>query len=137
MTTSTCAAACLLVAGTLACADNGDATKKEEIPIACVLDALDAAGRAREGVLLQEHLGAVLEVHEEHDGFLFRYPPDPALFTRMAELVALEHQCCPFLDFQLEWGAGNSEPWLHVAGGERVKSFVADTFVPPDKPISR
>lgn len=135
MTIPTRAAACLLVAGTLGCADNGDAmnASKEEVPIACVLDALDAEGRAREGVLLQEHLGAVQEVRENDDGFSFRYPSDPALFSHMAEFVALEHRCCPFLDFKLEWAAGNSEPWLHVGGGERVKSFVADTFAPRDR----
>lgn len=102
----------------------------EEIPIACVLGALTPAQREREGVLLEEHLGAIQEVREREDGFSFRYPADPELLGRMAELVGLEHMCCPFLDFQLEWMGRAEAPWLHVTGGERIKPFVANTFGP-------
>jgi hypothetical protein len=62
--------------------------------------------------------------------YSFRYEPDKALFTRMAEFVALEHRCCPFLDFQFEWGRANAAPWLQIRGGARVKEFVLDTFAP-------
>lgn len=48
----------------------------------------------------------------------------------MAELVALEHRCCPFLDFELEWARADSAPWLHIRGGARVKDFVLETFAP-------
>lgn len=48
----------------------------------------------------------------------------------MAELVALEHRCCPFRHFELEWARGKSEPWLHIRGGARAKEFVKDTFAP-------
>ncbi len=96
-------------------------------PIACRLDALTPADRAREGALLREHLASVLEAREGDEGFSFRYPGDPALFVRMAELVSLEHRCCPFLDFRLEWRA-EREPWLHVTGGAPAKTFLRDTF---------
>jgi hypothetical protein len=59
-----------------------------------------------------------------------RYDPDMSLFGRMAELVAVEHRCCPFLDFQLQWGPATSDPWLHVSGGARVKELVVETFTP-------
>lgn len=100
----------------------------DTIPIACVLTGLTPEQRDREGVLLHEHLASVQEVREREDGFAFRYPPDAALFARMAELVTLEHRCCPFLVFQLEWGRGDAAPWLTVTGGARVKDFVSDTF---------
>jgi hypothetical protein len=99
------------------------------VPIACQLGALTAAERAREHGLLQEHLNSVIEVRERADGYSFRYPDDGALFARMAALVALEHRCCPFLTFSLEWPGADSPPWLHVTGGERVKAFVAASFV--------
>lgn len=101
------------------------------IPIACRLGALTAADRAREHDLLDEHLRAVTEVRERADGYSFRYPDDAALFGRMSELVALEHRCCPFLNFSLEWPGADGPPWLHVTGGERVKPFVRDTFARP------
>jgi hypothetical protein len=98
------------------------------IPIACRLDALTHGERARERELLLEHLAATLETRERDDGYAFRYGSDPALFARMAELVTLEHRCCPFLDFRLEWGGADDGPWLYVTGGSRVKTFVAETF---------
>lgn len=102
----------------------------EEVPIACRLDALTAAERGREAELLREHLASVVETRERHDGYAFRYSSDPALFARMAELVSLEHRCCPFLDFGLEWAGTEDAPWLRITGGARVKSFVSRTFVP-------
>lgn len=100
----------------------------KDVPIACVLNALTPQERAREAALLGEHLASVRETRERDDGYSFRYPSDPALFQRMAELVTLEHRCCPFLDFRLEWAGEEEAPWLHVTGGARVKEFVAETF---------
>jgi hypothetical protein len=120
-----------IVALCAACGHEGKETAmdpNDEIPIACVLAALTPEQREREGVLLKEHLTSVREVKERDDGYSFRYDPDMSLFGRMAELVTLEHRCCPFLDFQLQWGRAASDPWLHVRGGARVKEFVRDTF---------
>jgi hypothetical protein len=61
-------------------------------------------------------------------GVCFRYSSDPALFARIAELVSLEHRCCPFLDFRLEWKGAEDSPSLVITGGARLKPFVADTF---------
>lgn len=102
----------------------------DQIPIVCVLSALTPAQRSREATLLKEHLRAVVQVREDNDGYSFRYGADIDLFSRMAELIALEHRCCPFLDFALEWPGSDSDPWLHVRGGQRVKAFVLDTFAP-------
>ncbi len=122
-------AATVLAATACGCESNPTiAAQTDEIPIACVLTALTPDQRKREGVLLEEHLASVREVKERADGYSFRYDPDIALFARMAELVALEHRCCPFLDFELEWARANSAPWLHIRGGARVKEFVIETF---------
>jgi hypothetical protein len=124
----------ILVLGCLmaACSKNEApmSASEDEIPIACAIGALTEAQREREEVLLQEHLASVQEVEEREDGYSFRYPADLELFGRMAELVALEHLCCPFLDFQLEWKGSQEAPWLHVVGGARIKQFVVGTFKP-------
>lgn len=100
-------------------------------PIACSLSALSAQERHREGELLELHLASIRERRERADGYSYRYPEDPALFAQMAELVSLEHRCCPFLDFQLEWAGAEPAPWLHIVGGARVKPFVDETFGTP------
>lgn len=104
--------------------------EESEIPIACRLDVFTDAERSREGELLQEHLSSVLEVRELDDGYAFRYAADPAFFARMAELVTLEHRCCPFLNFNLKWAGTEESPWLHVTGSPAAKSFLWDAFVP-------
>jgi hypothetical protein len=125
--------AALLLAALLltSCAKNGAPVDEKEIPIACRLNSLTPQERAREGELLREHVTSIRETRERDDGYSFRYPSDPALFPRMAELVTLEHRCCPFLNFRLDWSGNDDAPWLHVTGGARVKSFVADTFGKP------
>jgi hypothetical protein len=93
--------ATIIALGT-ACGHEGKETTmdpNDEIPIACVLSALTTEQRGREHALVKEHLMSVREVKERDDGYSFRYDPDISLFGRMAELVALEHRCCPFLDF--------------------------------------
>ena len=97
-------------------------------PIACRLDALNPAQRTREAELLKELRRVVVETREEPDGYSFRCPNDPAAFSKVAELVSLEHRCCPFLNFSLEWPGGDAAPWLHVTGGARIKPFVESTF---------
>lgn len=104
---------------------------KAETPIACVMNSLTPEERRREGELLELHLDSIRERRERPDGYSFRYSEDPALFSKIAELVSLEHRCCPFLDFQLQWAGAEPAPWLHVTGGVRVKPFVADTFGSP------
>ena len=124
----------LLALSLLAAVTAGGCTKEktivedEQVPIACQLNALTAAERVREGELLEEHLASVLETRERDEGYSFRYGSDPGLFARVAELVSLEHRCCPFLDFRLEWMSKQDGPWLHITGGARVKPFVEATF---------
>lgn len=126
------AAACLLAACTtepaMTCLE---CPVTEDIPIACGLDAMSPEERAREGVLIREHRTSFVERVEHDDGYAYRYPADPALFTRMAELASLEHRCCPFLTFSLSWGTGDAAPWLRIGGGARVKPFVSEAFGEP------
>jgi hypothetical protein len=118
------------MASRTAIAQDGVAVEKDALPIACQLDVFTDEERSREQELLRDHLSSVLEVRERDDGYSFRYAPDPALFKRMAELVSLEHRCCPFLDFELKWAGTEESPWLQVTGDAAAKSFVWSAFVP-------
>ena len=123
----------LACCASLACSRKNGASVEQQLktndaPIACRLNSLSGDERKREGVLLEEHLSSFEERRERADGFSYRYSSSPELFSRMAELVSLEHRCCPFLAFQLEWRGADDRPWLHITGGERVKTFVSGTF---------
>jgi hypothetical protein len=131
---------CLTLSALLAALSMLTCTKKDAamerrdvapLPISCALDALTKDQRRREGELLELHLASIRERKEREDGYSFRYDNDAAVFAQIAELVSLEHQCCPFLDFKLEWAGGDAPPWLHITGGARVKPFVAETFGTP------
>lgn len=77
-------------------------------PLACRLDALSPAERARHQKLTALLQRAVVGVRELPDGYelaldLSRLPADaqgdPVCVVEIAEWVDLEARCCPFLDF--------------------------------------
>ena len=49
---------------------------------------------------------------------------DPRLFRDLAEWVGLEHQCCGFLDYALEWKRDDSV-WVRLTGGPGAKEALA------------
>ena len=68
-------------------------------PIACTLDASSGQARMRRWQQLSDSakLGA------EHDGNVLevRYRSAPGAFTELRELVVLEQECCPFVDWRV------------------------------------
>ena len=95
--------------------------------IACRLDALRPAERARYDELVGELEKNVGEVRELPDGYAFRLPADPKALTRVAEWITYERRCCPFFDFDLRWSSGEQAPWLRLTGSKEVKAFLAET----------
>lgn len=98
-------------------------------PIACRLDALTPAERIRQQALRRELDAAIVERRETADGHLFVYRADPAVVPAVAEWMALERRCCPFLDFTLTWRAADGGPALELSGGPGVKAFIGQTFL--------
>lgn len=99
-----------------------------EMPIACRLgDAEQARRTAEVEALIVE--GAEL-VEELADGYALRFPGDSIWLTRLAELVAAERVCCPFLTFAIEAKPGEGPLWLRIQGSAAAKRFVAAQFLP-------
>ena len=48
--------------------------------------------------------------------------------TELANLVKLEHQCCPFLKFSITVEPGDGPVWLELTGPEGTKEFLAEVF---------
>ena len=96
------------------------------IPIVCRPGALTVEQRQRSQTLRRELATATQEVTALPDGYAFQYPPDAALFQRVAEWISLERRCCPFLSFELTWARGDETPSrLSVTGPRGTKAFLS------------
>ena len=109
---------------------------------ACNLSALSATeGRRR--VRLEERLHRIrTDVRELPDGFEVELPATASVLRDAAEVMALEHACCPFLDMSLRVEPRGAKAWLRVAGGPGVKEMLREAFgqggaVSPTKVVPR
>ena len=105
--------------------DSQDKRGQDGPPIACKLGALSPTERERHAALLQD-LGAMTErTSETADGYLLGLHADTTGFLKVAEWITLERRCCPFLNFDLKWDAGEEFPTLQLGGRKGVKEFLA------------
>jgi hypothetical protein len=72
----------------------------------------------------------VISTEFREDGFAYVFPAWPALWMELAHLVALERQCCSFLNFRLETRANDHTIRLEVTGPTEAKSLMASLFGP-------
>jgi hypothetical protein len=92
-----------------------------DLPLACSLDAADAAGReARWRALARD---ALVAAERTPDGAVQTYRDAPRVEPQLAELVALEAQCCPFLTFALS--RDGDRVVLRVSAPEEAAGIVA------------
>jgi hypothetical protein len=70
--------------------------------LACNLAALTPDQRQRRAELFARLAGSRLELVETPSGYRLAFPSSPALAAELAEWVALERVCCPFLGFEPE-----------------------------------
>ena len=82
--------------------------------LACSLDG-EAIDDRR--VLFQERLlGHALGTAHIEGGLRITFPNDPAVLAEIRGLIALERQCCGFLDFKLTTDVENSRSLLSITG---------------------
>jgi len=95
-------------------------------PIACDMTALSPGERARYDVLRRHALDAIEEVKTTATGFRLRLRRD-AVHPDIAEWMALERRCCPFLTLHLEF-KNDATTWIDIGGSVVIKAFLADEF---------
>jgi len=93
-------------------------------PIACDLGAIPEAERPRYFALRAQVLAAVESATETDDGFALRVGAD---LVALAEWVAFERLCCPFLSFRLAV-EGDGPVRLELGGAAGVKDFLREEF---------
>lgn len=93
-------------------------------PIACQLGVFSLEERQRYQAVRKRIEAAVIRIVEVDDGYVLHLPDDDVTLAVVAEWIALERRCCPFLEFIVSLGW--SEPSIRVAmtGSPEVKQFL-------------
>ena len=94
----------------------------DAIPIACCLS--DAELHKREATLLAQFKSALIATEELPDGYAFRIPGDREWIAIVAELMAAERECCPFLTFELAAQPNMGPVTFRVTGPAGTKDFL-------------
>lgn len=97
------------------------------MPIACSLTT--AQLRDREATLIAQFRAAVIQTEELHEGYAFRLPGDGKWIGLIAELIAAERECCPFLTFGLTVQSHAGPVILCVTGPSGTKEFLRAVFI--------
>ena len=92
------------------------------LPIACNLS--DREQTERRTLLSRQLLDGVQMIEELADGYAFSFPGEQDWITRLAEFVAFERKCCPFLSFELLFECNQGPIRLRLRGGDAAKQFV-------------
>jgi hypothetical protein len=96
------------------------------VPLACAPTAISPAERPRHNELMRLLAGAARGRSELPDGYAFDLAPSISL-PEVAEWIAMERLCCPFLAFQLDVRPGEATR-LTLRGPEGAKAILRDAI---------
>jgi len=100
------------------------------MPIVCNLEPLSATQHVRHADLIGRLRADVVKVTDLPDGYVYELAGGGISLPELAEWIALESLCCPFLTFQLE--VAQTHPTrLALRGPEGVKAILRQEF--PEK----
>lgn len=99
---------------------------EKEIPVACGLTDKELQARRKDH--LDKAAALLVDSTESENGIRFRFPLETAVLQNLAEIIDLERQCCPFLNFKLSLEAGNDFVTLELTGQEGTKELVGSLF---------
>jgi hypothetical protein len=98
------------------------------VVIACNLNAIGSGERPRYNALIKRLRTAIRNRNELPDGYAYRLEQKAITLPEVAEWMALERLCCPFLNFELS-AAGPQENWLlTLTGPEGIKPLLQAEF---------
>lgn len=95
-----------------------------ELPIICTLSEAELRERRRE--ILDFVKAAAITASELSNGYAYEFDCDHETLGMLARLIALEHQCCPFLTFRISLEAGKEVLLLEVTGPSVAKTVIAE-----------
>jgi hypothetical protein len=99
-----------------------------DTPIACQLGVFSADERYRYEAVRGQIEAAVGGVAETANGYVFDLPGNDATLALVADWIAFERRCCPFLEFAVSIGASHSPIRVALTGSPEVKKFLESEF---------
>jgi hypothetical protein len=99
---------------------------RDDIPIACDLDAIPADQRERHLALARELFSTPLETIRLETAYVFVFPVER--LTDLAEYIAHERLCCPFWDFTLTLPPASDTIRLRLGEREDIQGILDDTL---------
>jgi hypothetical protein len=99
-------------------------------PLVCRLDALMPQERRRHAELTGELASTLRRIEELPRGWAFSFPGGASVAPRLVEWMSFERRCCPFLEFELDFGEGDEAAILRLTGTAEVKKFLAHEIAP-------
>jgi hypothetical protein len=97
-----------------------------EIPIACYLT--DQQLQARRKNHFDKTAELLVGSTEIVNGFIYKFPLRSPILQDLAEIIDLERQCCPFLNFKLTVESGTDFVSLELTGTEGTKESIKALF---------
>jgi hypothetical protein len=101
------------------------------LTLVCIPAAISATERPRYNELLRRLAGAVRNRTELADGYTFDLDASITL-PEVAEWIAMERLCCPFLTFLLDVSPGGAAQ-LTLCGPRGVKAILRDALAAASK----
>ena len=100
------------------------ALSQKPSPIACDMTAIPQDQRQVHIDGSKELFSRIHEFRELENGYEFRFAPD--VIVELAQFMALEKLCCPFLNFVVEVAEEGGPVWLRLTGRDGVKAFIRE-----------
>lgn len=94
----------------------------------CNVKALTVAERTHHKELTTKLMAERKESVETPTGYEFQFNPKTVALAELADWVAAESRCCPFLDFHIDVDAEGNLLCLRLTGAEGVKAFIQSEF---------
>ena len=97
-------------------------------PLVCNMDVFTSAEREAHILATTQLIQAVQNVREVENGYELVFPNETQFISRIAEFIANERLCCPFLKFTLEVSSSTEPLSLAITGRAGTQEFLRLEF---------
>ncbi|HJS18092.1 MAG TPA: hypothetical protein VJ785_05065 [Anaerolineales bacterium] len=97
---------------------------KSDLPLVCDMNVFAPSQREKHIQITTQLLQGVQSVQELDRGYGFTFPNETMFVINIADFIANERLCCPFLEFILSVNPGNEPISLSLTGPEGTREFL-------------